>query len=88
MHSISTIQHCAERNADEIQRRATAYDTCRKNVALGNADPIQQQADTTKNELREVVGSLMEVVARPPLTTWGQTFKYTENDLITLNSRA
>ena len=38
------------------------------NLALGNTDPPEQQAGATTFRPREVVGALMEVVARPALT--------------------
>ena len=43
------------------------------NLALGNTDPPGQQAYTTTFQPREVVGPLLEVVARPTLPSWDQT---------------
>ena len=43
------------------------------NLALGNTDPPEQQADRTAFRPREVVGPPMEVVACPTLTPRDQT---------------
>ena len=43
------------------------------NLALGNTDPPQKQANATVIRFREVVGPPMEVVARPTLTPRDQT---------------
>ena len=43
------------------------------NLALGNTDPLEQQAYTTTFRPREVVGPPMEAVARPTLTPRDQT---------------
>ena len=51
------------------------------NLALDNTDPPEQQAYTTTLLPREVVGPLIEVVARPTLTPRDQTLNYTENEL-------
>ena len=54
-------------------------------LALGNIffDGSTTAADTTTIRPREVVGPLMEVVARPMLTPQDHTFNYTENELPT-----
>ena len=53
------------------------------NLALGNTDPPQKQANATKIRSREVVGPLMEVVVRPTLTPRDQVLNYTEKELST-----
>ena len=61
--------------AGEKQRNAATYGPFKTtvcahadNLALGNTDPPEQQAGATTFRPREVVGALMEVVARPALT--------------------
>ena len=46
--------------------------TCR-DLALGNTNPPQKQANATAFRFREIVGPPMEVVARPTLTPRDQT---------------
>ena len=58
------------------------------NLALGNTNPPEQQADTTTFRPREVVRLAMEVAVRPTLTPRNQSLNYTENELPAFFSRA
>ena len=70
------------KNMGELQpMRRSSLCTHADNPALGNTDPLDQQACATIFRPREVVGPPMEGVARPRLTPRDQTLSFTVNEL-------
>ena len=58
----------AENNGELQTTGCSKLYTHADNLALGNPDPPEQQADTTAIRPRDVVGPPMEAVAHPTLT--------------------
>ena len=58
----------ANNNGDVQPTGRSKLCTHANNLAIGNTDPPEQQADTTAIRPRDVVGPPMEAVAHPTLT--------------------
>ena len=71
----------ANNNGDVQPTGRSKLCTHANNLAIGNTDPPEQQADTTIRRPREVVGPPMEVVARPTLTPQDRTLNCADNEL-------